>query len=206
MSESTPSAHDVFLNVRKAYRLLHDYQQMVIDAVRYISRELDINEWEAYPHLDAASSKGYWKLNDSSWAWLPMMNADFHFVNQLSETDFMTLSILVLSDTGFIEGDDGEKNKSDTTTFDEVGQSKTQFAFFLYQMHPHRFVKDLFREGQLHAFLRNGGNLGPNISGKLYDADCLCSQDRLNDVIQDILAAAQNQKLPLKLRNGMIPA
>jgi hypothetical protein len=72
-------------------------------------------------------------------------------------------------------------------------------------MHPHRFVKDLFGSGQLHDFLRTGSDLGPGIAGRLYNADCLCSEDRLAAVIQDILNAARKQNLPLDLRKTFLP-
>lgn len=207
MNDTSPTAEDVFLSVRKSYRLLHDYQQMVIDAVRYIGRELDIPEWGAYSHFAAgdAVSGGNRELAYSSWAWLPMMHAAFHFTKQLPDTEWMSLSILVLSDTGFIEGDDGGKDKEDTTTFEDVGDSKTQFAFFVYRMHPHRFDTDLFGSGQLYNFLRTGSDLGTSIAGKLYNADCLCSESQLNAVIQDILNAARILNVPLDLRKTLLP-
>jgi hypothetical protein len=41
MNSTHEPIDEVFLNVRKAYRLLHDFQRMVRDAVSYIGAQLD---------------------------------------------------------------------------------------------------------------------------------------------------------------------
>jgi hypothetical protein len=200
---SNTTALEVFTNVRNAYRLLHDYQQMVIDAVRYIGSQFDITEWLTEPAFAGDAVQGYRRFEQSAWDWLPMMSAAFHFTKPLSGDGHLSLSILVVSDTGFVKDDGGGKDMNTTSTFDQVEDSKTQFAFFLYQSHPHRFLKDLFAPNQLHDFLRNGTDIGPSVTGKLYDSSCLCSEGQLNEVIQDILDAAHKQNLTLELRKNI---
>lgn len=200
---SNTTVLDVFINVRNAYRLLHDYQQMVIDAVRYIGSQFDIPEWASQSAFAGDALSSYRYLKQSAWDWLPMMSAVFHFTKPISGTGHLSLSILVVSDTGFVKGDGG-KDVETTSTFDQVEDSKTQFAFFLYQSPPHRFLQDLFTPSQLHEFLRNGIDIGPSVTGRLYDAQCLCSEGQLNEVIKDIVNSAQKQNLPLELRKSPI--
>ncbi|MCB1206329.1 MAG: hypothetical protein KDN18_18860 [Verrucomicrobiae bacterium] len=187
---------ETFTEVRKAYRLLHDYQRMVIDAIRYIERQIDMPAWVVWPHFARDSRGGCRYLSDSSWDWLPMMSSVFHFVRQ-EGNDFYGLTILLISDDGFIPGDN--RDREDVTTFVSVDQSETRVATFLYRQHPHTFNKDLFIKGVLHDFLRDGKALPSHVTGRIYNAEQICSYEGLDMIVSELVESAKAFDFPLKL-------
>lgn len=186
---------ETFTEVRKAYRLLHDYQRMVIDAIRYIEREIDIPAWVVWSHFAGDARAGNRYLTSSSWDWLPMMSSVFHFLRQEGD-DYHGLTFLVISDDGFIPGDN--RDREDVTTFIPVEQSETRVATFLYRQHPHTFNKNLFPKDALHDFLREGKALPPTITGRVYNAEKFCDYEGLDQILSDLFTTARSIEFPLK--------
>src|SRR5690242_3337576 len=91
--------HDVFLNVRKAYRLLHDYQLMVRDGVGYVLAQLDLDPGAGGGRAKFAGDAraGYRYLSDSSWTWLPMMGWEFFSLKTLGPDELLSLSFFIIS-------------------------------------------------------------------------------------------------------------
>jgi hypothetical protein len=196
MNTTYEPTYDVLLNVRKAYRLLHDYQCMVRDAVRYISAQLDIPENAGWPQFAGDAIAGYRYLKQPSWDWLPMMGYEFHFVKP-DGAGFLSLSFFIISDTGFIQGDDSDKEK--LSGFAKADESSTKFAFILYKIHhqPFRFMEDKI---QMRNFIENG-SLPAELKdavGKCYDISCLTSEAEANKVVNDILTKANEKHWPLE--------
>ena len=130
-SASEPTIDDVFLNVRKAYRLLHEYQWMVRDAVRYIGSMLDIPPNGGWLRFAEGTRSGYINLDESSWDWLPMVFCEFHFRKYLEDGSPLSLSFFIISDTGFFKGDDKDNDKGNLSAYAPADQSLTKLAFIL---------------------------------------------------------------------------
>ena len=131
MNSNDKPTHDVFLNVRKAYRLLHDYQRWMLDGVRYIESQLDIQYkgvWSKSNDEDFRS--GYTKLDQSSWTWLPTMMCEFYFVKAV-KTEWLQLSLFIISDTGWIEGDVKERDYDVLSAYLWAEKSSSKFIFIL---------------------------------------------------------------------------
>ena len=200
--------NEVFLNVRKAYRLLHEYQGMVLDAVRYIDSQLNMDGYCAYQLFAAGVfTDGTQILKRPSWVWLPMYNCVFRFWKGLPDDKCLSLSFFVISDTGFIERAEDTSNKERLSDFALPDQSSTKFAFILHkdiwdgQVPP--FMSD---RSQMKNFMEKNGTLPEDlikagIVGKCYDMSCLTSESTADEVIKDVIAFAQANSWPIEYKN-----
>jgi len=201
MNESTTTPNDVFLNVRKAYRLLHDYQQMVIDGVRYVATQLDIEPNVGCARFAEDAKSGWRYLNSPSWDWLPMMVWEFHFVKATSENQVLSLSVFIASDTGYYDAEDDSINKAEVSSFVPANQSTSRVAVMLrrtpFTNFP--FMNDKREMGQ---FLKLG-SLPPDLTeqgfvGESYDMACFLSEAAANQVVERILGLAKQHGMPLE--------
>ena len=204
MNSTHKPIDEVLLNVRKAYRLLHDYQRMVLGAVRYIGSQLDITYNDGWSRFAECTRSGQnVKLEQSSWDWLPMTGYEFHFAKDLGDKKWLSLSFFIISDTGFFEGDDNENDKENLSAYASVEESSTKLAFIIRRKHwhpPREFMEDKVK---MRNIIKEGGGLPDHLAtagfvGKCYDLSCLASEDQANRVLDDILALAKANALPLE--------
>jgi len=205
-SANEPTMNDAFLNVRKAYRLLHDYQCMVRDAVRYIGSQLDISYNGGWSKFAGETRSGYTKLDQSSWDWLPMMGCEFHFVKRLGDAEWLSFSFFIISDTGFLEGEAEVNDKEDLSAYEKAAESSTKFAFILRKEHWNRFP---FMENkvQMRNFIKEGGSLPDDLIkvgfvGKCYDISYLTSESEADKVVSDVINAAKEKAWPLERKKA----
>ena len=205
-STNEPTTDDVFLNVRKAYRLLHDYQRMVLDGVRFIDAQLDIRYnggWTRFSDEDVRS--GYTKLDQSSWDWLPMMWYEFHFVKAI-ENEWLNLSLFVFSDTGWIDGDERVFDIDDWSAYVPANHSSSKFIFILRKTNTWREnLPFMDNKVQMRNFIKEGGFLPDDLIqkgfvGKSYPMSCLTNETEANKIIGDIIACANEKSWPLGLK------
>lgn len=194
-----PTPHDVFLNVRKSYRLLHDYQCMVLGAVHYIGAQLDIGYNSAWPGFDRVAGFNPTKLN--------MVFYESHFLKDLGDAGKLSLSFFIISDTGFFEGDDKVNDKENLSAYAPANQSSSKFAFILRKTHwdPFPFMEDKF---QMRNFIKEGGSLPDylikaNCVGKCYDMSCLASESEADKVVRDLIIFAKEKSWPLELKKKL---
>ena len=115
--------------VRKAYRLLYDYQKKVLDLVKFIGSEFGRSYSGGHPQFSNASPRnGKGNLSLWAWDWLNMYYYEFTFHNP-NENNFF--SIILLSDSGYF--DMGKQNTNEERThikkFNNAEFSKTKLAF-----------------------------------------------------------------------------
>jgi hypothetical protein len=211
-STDKPTIPDVFLNVRKAYRLLHDYQRMVLDGVRYIEAQLDIPHKGGWTRFfsDEAVKDGNVDLGRSSWEWLPMMWYEFHFLKQIEPEkitpEYLVLSLFIISDTGWIEGDVKVEDIDDPFGYMPAEQSSSKFIFILRKTNEWRenfpFID---KKVQMRDFIKEGGFLPDELLrkgyvGKCYHMSCLTSESEANKVVGDIIDFAKEKSWPLEYK------
>lgn len=197
-----PTPHDLFCNVRKAYRLLHDYQCMVRDAVSYISGQFDLQYIGCYPGLKRIGLDRT-KLGTSSWDWLQMAFSEFRIQNDLRDGYWLVLSFYVISDTAVIEGNDPEN----ISRFTDADKTTTRFAFILRKTQITPLEQRVYYGDwlELNNFLKTGGTLPAELNnagyvGKSYDISCLTSETEANKVVNEIMELAKENKWPLEKR------
>jgi len=127
--------HELFLNVRKAYRLLYEYQNKILKLVKYIGDFYGYSYhggWAQFSKPCPKNGKG--SLNNWAWDWLNMYDYDFHFgikkekikEGNENENEEIRFSIRLISDTGYYDSPREDKNKTKIETFADVENSKTK--------------------------------------------------------------------------------
>jgi hypothetical protein len=115
---------DSILNVRKAYRLLFEYQKRILHLMQFISQTYDIPATKGNPLFSGKSGN---KLTSWAWDWLYMYYYVFNFW-RASEENPVWLNVYLMNDSGFYEKEGNDNNvakKRDTSNFLEVEESKT---------------------------------------------------------------------------------
>lgn len=126
-------SNNPLLEVRKAYRLLFDYQSRILDLMKFIGQTYDIPFVKGHPKF---SGRGSNKLHNWSWDWLYMYYYAFHFNNTSIKDKKIYLSVYLLNDSGFFEAnyDNAESNDKkvghlEVDQFKNVEDSKTKLIF-----------------------------------------------------------------------------
>ena len=126
---------DSLYEVRKAYRLLKEYQERILNIVFYIKEKLSMPEvigdrWFCDPLRK--KKNGYLKLFPGMWSWDFMYSYEFEYNFgdvELDENREYSLSIVQVSDTGYYEKEAADKN--DISTFLRSDLSNSLFLFIL---------------------------------------------------------------------------
>ena len=204
----TPIPHQLdnaLTDVRRAFRLLHDYQRLAMDAAAYIGRQLGLpyaGGWHKYGKATPRDGGG--NLSLSAWDWLPMMLHEFYFQQPLPDGGKLLFSILLISDTGFFMGDQGSEGKGAVSKYAPVDQSQTCIAFLastnVKAWQSPGFVWD--RE-QMRVFIETGGNLPEDyaangIFGKCCDFKRIATEEDTNRLIDELVAEMGRKGIPLK--------
>lgn len=120
------------LQVRKAYRLLYDYQARVLDLVSYCGSRMKFSYyggWAQFSDSTPKNGKGY--LDLWSWDWLNMYCYQFKFKTQKLGENTLDLSIFIVSDDGFYNSLSSTKSRIDVENFAPVEHSKTKLIFVI---------------------------------------------------------------------------
>lgn len=120
------NSNDIFIDVRKSYRLLHDYQRMVLDVLKFIGEQLEIpysGGWCKYSDAAPRNGKGY--LDNWAWDWLGLIFYEFQFVKEEQDGTFLRLAALHMPDTGALQS----RDKVNTASFPPVDESKSLITF-----------------------------------------------------------------------------
>jgi len=96
--------NDVFLNVRKAYRLLFDYQTRLLSLGKYIGDYFSCSYYGGWPLFSDASPKaGKGSLGNWAWDWLNLYAYAFYFGSKEINDEEIFFEIRIYSDTGFFD-------------------------------------------------------------------------------------------------------
>lgn len=193
MNTPAPAPEDLFLNVRKAYRLLHDYQQMVLDAIRYIGSQLDIAENGGLARFAGDAGKGRERtLGMASWDYLPMILCEYHFLKGRHPEEWLSLSIFVVSDTGYYDADPAIAEKSRSESYGDSEKSKSKLIALI---RPGHFEPTLFKDPtEMREFVLKD-TLPEDVKAKgwtckSFGMDQILSEERANEIVDMIVKMA----------------
>jgi hypothetical protein len=111
------------LEVRKAYRLLFDYQRRILDLMKFIGETCDLTYTKGNPLF---SSKSGNKLTNWSWDWIYMYCYDFRFEGK-DDKKPIQFSVILKNDSGYYEANLKSKIRPlDIEQFKPVEESKTE--------------------------------------------------------------------------------
>lgn len=96
-------AQDILTEVRKAYRLLFDYQTKLLALVKYIGGKYGYNYNGGYPKFSNNQPRqGRGNLDDWAWDWLNLYFHEFHFGSKKIDVNTkMYFSLFILNDDGY---------------------------------------------------------------------------------------------------------
>lgn len=190
------------LDVRKAYRLLHDYQRAALDAVSYIGSQLGFTYAGGYANFSACTPRdGKGDLDSWAWDWLNLYFHDFHFYKNQPGTDALNLSIWLISDTGFFESKHPSPDETDITTFARAEESGTKIGFVLYRQWKEEY--DFIGDSEaVRTFLETGGQLPPRlheagIRAMVRDFSCVAGPDSTDGLLAELVHFANANGFPL---------
>ncbi|WP_040281028.1 hypothetical protein [Psychroserpens damuponensis] len=111
------------LEVRKAYRLLYDYQRRILDLMKFIGETYDFPYKKGRPLF---SSKAGTSLNNWAWDWIYMYCYDFRFEGK-DDKNPIQFSVILKNDSGFYESTEENKiHALEIEQFKAVEDSKTE--------------------------------------------------------------------------------
>lgn len=122
--------------VRKAYRLVFDFQSKVLGIIDFIGNSYGRNYAGGYPKFCRVSPGiGKGKLDLWGWDWLNMYFYEFHFGKETVDNQDLFFSVFLVADTGYYEAlkKDATITKIDSYSFKESEESQTKLIFVVGQ-------------------------------------------------------------------------
>lgn len=133
MSTSPSDINQALLEVRKGFRLLHNYQRLALDAVNHIGTQLGFRYAGGYARFsDNTPKAGKGGLDFWAWDWLNMMWYEFYFELEGVDPAPFYLSIWLVSDTGYFASADPAAERYAVEGFASPEASGTKLVFLLY--------------------------------------------------------------------------
>jgi len=122
----------VFIDVRKAYRLLYFYQRRVMDTANLCAQQLERNIQYGYSLYSANAPKNGSRLNLNRWAWdwLNMYSYEFHLGEEVVDENVYNSAIAVHADSGLDDSPQGV-TPIDVERFANVDQCITKIYFYV---------------------------------------------------------------------------
>lgn len=128
--ELTPLNADfdaVFLDVRRAYRLLYLYQRRVMDLMKFIGGHLGLRYAGGWCHYSSTTPRnGKGSLDNWAWDWLNMYQYEFHFASRVIDAREIRFSVILVSDTAFFDA--GLEDECDLKAYPPVEKAETRLV------------------------------------------------------------------------------
>jgi len=205
MIPASTEIQNTFSDVRTAYRLLHDYQRLVLDSVSYLSNQLGLRYVGGWPKFSAVSPRrGSGGLDYWAWDWLNLIAYDFHFLGSLETEDDLGFSAFLISDTGYFCSDNDKPEKTDTTSFLPANKSRSLIGFIMsmgdweagYMEDAEAMKVFIEQDGKIiKPYARDG------TFSCCFDLERLVSEPAVNELIDELIQRANQAGIPLKRRD-----
>lgn len=114
------------LEVRKAYRLLFDYQRRILDLMKFIGETYNLSYTNGKPLF---SGRGSNNLNNWAWDWIYMYCYDFRFGGKEKDNPIQ-FSVILKNDSGYYDANlENKISALNIEQFTAVEDSKTELIF-----------------------------------------------------------------------------
>ena len=202
MNPSTQEIELALTDVRRAYRLLHDYQRTVLDTAKYVGTQLGFTYDGGYPNFSSCAPRdGRGHLGCSSWDWLNLVFYDFHFTRKTADGKVLNLSIWHFGDTGYFVSDNPAADKTDVSTFAPAVSSGTKIAMLIYSEWLYgdfRYNKDQIKQFLISGCTLPAGMIAGGVIGKCVDFLRLAREVSTDEVIDEFVRQVQGQGISLE--------
>lgn len=127
-------AQDILVEIRKAYRLLFDYQTKLLALVKYIGGKYGYNYNGGYPKFSNNQPRqGSGNLDAWAWDWLNLYFHEFHFGSKKIDTTTKNyFSVFILNDDGYFQACQKEQRnvgRVNPHKFEKPENSNTKLIF-----------------------------------------------------------------------------
>lgn len=125
---------NTLLEIRKAYRLLFDFQDRILDLMGFIGNSYNRKYLGGYPKFsDEVHQKGKGKLSNWAWDWLSMYFYLFHFGTEKVGEDEITFGVFLMADDGYFRARQSNSGLSRTKVdnFAKIEESETKLLFVI---------------------------------------------------------------------------
>jgi hypothetical protein len=161
---------DVFLDVRKSYRLLYSYQRRVMDLVQFIEEHFDSKVRNAY-HFIGRNNQSVLP-SQNSWDYLLFYNCPYSMLITDANNVALELAIVIVSDTGLFDEypTTSSKNQSKINEFSPVEISRTQIHLILKKDGSawHDYIEIMFKGDSEQEYIKKT-DISDLLIGKKYD-------------------------------------
>ncbi len=134
MENMVEAFNKVLCDVRKAHRLIFEYQMRMLSLVNFIRHKLDFNTMCGVKHFSnpiATKRDGFQRIHENMWAWdfIYSYIYEFYIGEKLEDNSNLQLSIIQYSDTGYFDNENNDRCATDNFSTEEDAISKIMFAF-----------------------------------------------------------------------------
>lgn len=192
------------LEVRKAYRLLFDYQSRILDLMKFIGQTYAIPFVKGYPKF---SGRGSDKLDNWSWDWLYMYYYAFHFNNTAVKDKKIYLSVYLLNDSGFFEANyekteanDKKVGHLEVDQFKNVENSKTKLIFVAGQ-NQWNWWEEVKHYSKAFILNTQGQAKNSNMIWKGYNLDLFFTEEEALIQLKDFSKYCNNKGIDITLED-----
>lgn len=135
------SLKKTFIDVRRAFRLIYELQRRINDIVYYIKEQTYFENCVGIKRFSREISNRKQALDDYAklklfkdmWAWdfIYGYQFEFYFGNLQIDNLWASMSVLQISDDGFAISKKGNKEETETSTFESAENSESYFLFMI---------------------------------------------------------------------------
>jgi hypothetical protein len=181
--------NDRITDVRRAYRLLHDYQRRILDTVKRVTQLIGRDVIGGYPLFSESAPRAgaFIDLNRSAWDWLSLYAYEFYFRDVESEEQ-LKFAIAFQADTGCYDND---VSITDTGRFREAHESHSYVYFYAGKegkWKPENF-QDIWEHGKDNHQFPGSPNDDKNsrilFAATRYPLDAFISEESIADTLQN---------------------
>jgi hypothetical protein len=195
-----PDLASALCDVRKAYRLLYDYQRAVLDTVKYLGDQLGLTYLNAFPRFsDAPPRHGRGLFECWAWDWLGFMLHEINFMHEKEGNEDFRFTVWVFSDTGYFlgEGDD----RCEPGAFAAAQNSRTMIGcVFFREWKEEEYGNFVDDKAAVRVFLEKGGELPASfkgMAGRCYDFTQFADEAAMSVVLKDLIEVGASAGFPL---------
>lgn len=179
-----PSPETTLQNVRHAYRLLHDYQRLILDSIGFIGNQLGFQYfggWQQFASPAPRNGKG--NLNEWAWDWLGLYYYQFHFTCEDQQ-----LSAFHIPDTAALMVDIRER--PNTEKFTSADSSKSMVAFIYAPNSEDWSINHINADPKLLVqAAETNRNIAPGVQARFFKIERIFTENSAREVVDDLRAS-----------------
>ena len=187
----------VFVDVRKAYRLLYHHQRRILDLVNFIKNQVGFPEFEANSWFSNNQPRP--KNADASkwaWDWLNMYFMHFFLGTKEIEGDKVSFSVLILNDSGFYDNDNLE-DRLKIDQFESVEESSSKLIFVAGKniVLDKGYQKDIFNKPDVNIIINEDSKM---MIKKSYNLSEFINEESTLNKINDFVNFCNNHNIEIQ--------